>query len=309
MKAANATGILPSVLNLIGNTPLVQLQRLPSPGSANLLVKLEYLNPGGSVKDRIALAMIEAAEAQGLLKPGGTIVEPTGGNTGIALALVGAAKGYQVILTTPEGLGLERRTLLGLFGAQLVLTPMAEGMAGAVKAAEGLVAQNPDYFMPRQFENPHNPEAHRRTTAQEILRATGGRVDAFVAGIGTGGTITGVGEVLKEKNPRVLVVGVEPAYSPVLSGSGPGKHTIQGLGPNFVPKVLNRGILDRVIPVRDEDAYETQGRLIREEGLLAGVSSGANVFAALQVANELGTGKTVVTLLPDTGERYLTFVP
>jgi cysteine synthase A len=297
--------VVNSVLELIGDTPLVRLNRLPAPGSATVLAKLESRNPGASVKDRIALAMIEAAERDGRLKPGGTMVEPTSGNTGIGLALVAAVKGYRLILTMPESMSVERRRLLARFGAELVLTSAAEGMNGAVRAAEDLAARNPSYFMPQQFQNPANPEVHRRTTAEEIWAATGGQVDAFVAGVGTGGTITGVGQVLKARRPGALVVAVEPAKSPVLRGGKPSGHGIQGIGPNFVPQVLDRTVVDEIIDVADEDAHAISARLAREEGLLVGISAGANVWAALQVAQRLGTGKVVVTVLPDTGERYL----
>lgn len=297
--------IAPSVLDLIGQTPMVRLNRVVPEGAAEILGKLEALNPAGSVKDRIALAMIEDAEERGLLKPGDTIVEPTSGNTGIGLAMVAAVKGYRLILTMPEDMSVERRRLLTRFGAQLVLTPAIEGMSGAVYAAQELVEKNPGYFMPQQFNNPANPEIHRRTTAREILRATGERLDAFVAGVGTGGTITGVGEVLKERLPDVLVVAVEPARSPVLAGGRAGIHGIQGIGASFVPGVLNRDVYDELIQVRDEDAFAMTSRLTKEEGLLVGISSGANVWAAIQVAKRLGPGKRVVTMLCDTGERYL----
>ena len=299
------SSIVNSVPELIGDTPLVRLNRLPLPGSATVLAKLVSLNPGGSVKDRIALAMIEAAEAAGRIKPGDTLVEPTSGNTGIALAMVAAVKGYRLILTMPETMSVERRRLLARFGAELVLTPGATGMNGAVQGAGALVKENPRYYMPQQFQNPANPEVHRRTTAEEIWAATGGNVDAVVAGVGTGGTITGVGQVLKARRPGVLVVAVEPAKSPILRGGKPGPHGIQGIGPNFVPAVLDTKVLDEVIDVADEDAQVTSARLAKEEGLLVGISAGANVFAALQVAQRLGEGKVVVTVLPDTGERYL----
>ena len=299
------SSIVNNALELIGDTPLVRLNRLPLPGSATVLAKLEARNPAGSVKDRIALSMVEAAEREGRIKPGDTLVEPTSGNTGVALALVSAVKGYRLILTMPESMSMERRRLLARFGAELVLTPASAGMNGAVQAAEALVQEHPGYFMPQQFRNPANPEIHRRATAEEIWNATGGGVDAFVAGVGTGGTITGVGQVLKARRPSVLVVAVEPARSPLLSGGKAGPHAIQGIGANFVPEVLDRSILDEVIDVADEDAQVASARLAKEEGLLVGISAGANVFAALQVARRLGAGKVVVTILPDTGERYL----
>lgn len=301
--------VVDNVLELVGDTPLVRLNRVVPAGAATVYGKMESLNPAGSVKDRIALSMIEAAEREGRLKPGATIVEPTSGNTGIGLAMVAAVKGYRLIVTMPEDYSIERRKLLARYGAQVVLTPAIEGMTGAVYAARELVEKNPDYFMPQQFENPANPEIHRQTTAREILEATGGEVDAFVAGVGTGGTITGVGEVLKRelgaRGRHVLIVAVQPARSPVLTGGRPGLHRIEGIGASFVPSVLNLEVLDEIIDVRDEDAYAMTARLTREEGLLVGVSSGANVFAAVQVACRLGRGKTVVTVLPDTGERYL----
>jgi cysteine synthase A len=293
-----------NVLGVIGNTPLVRLHRVVPGGAAEVLAKLESLNPGGSVKDRIALSMIEDAEARGELKPGATIVEPTSGNTGIGLAMVAAVKGYRLILTMPEDMSVERRKLLSRFGAELVLTPAIEGMSGAVFAAQELVEKH-GYFMAQQFNNAANPEVHRRTTALEILKATGGNLDAFVAGVGTGGTITGVGEVLKQHNPQVLIVAMEPARSPVLAGGKPGLTGIQGIGASFVPSVLNREVYDELIAVTDEDAMAMTARLTKEEGLLVGISAGANVFAALQVAARLGAGKRVVTVLPDTGERYL----
>lgn len=304
-----ATGQRPlvadSVLDLIGNTPLVRLRRVIPQGGARVLAKMESLNPGGSVKDRIALAMIETAERQGRLRPGSTIVEPTSGNTGIGLAMVCAAKGYRLILTMPEDMSIERRKLLARLGAELHLTPAIEGMSGAVFAAEELVRAHPDYFMPQQFNNPANPEAHRRTTAREILAATDGQVDALVAGVGTGGSITGIGEVLRETNPRLHIVAVEPARSPVLSGGKPRPHGIQGIGASFIPSVLNRAILDEIIQVRDEEAMSMAARLAREEGLIVGISAGANVHAAALVAARLSPAQTVVTILCDTGERYL----
>ena len=297
--------LVSSVLELIGDTPLVSLRRLVKPTWATVLGKLESLNPGGSVKDRIALAMIEEAEGQGRLKPGDTIVEPTSGNTGVGLAMVAAVKGYRLILTMPEDMSVERRTLLQRYGSELLLTPAAEGMTGAVYAAEELVRKNPHYFMPQQFLNPSNPEIHRQRTAKEILEATGGQLEAFVAGVGTVGTVTGVGEVLRRERPEILIVAVEPARSPVLQGGKFRPHAIQGIGASFIPSVLNTKIYDEIIGVRDEEALAITQRLSREEGLLVGISSGANVFAALRIAERLGRGKTVVTMLCDTGERYL----
>jgi cysteine synthase A len=294
-----------SVLDLIGDTPLVRLRRLPKPGGAAVVAKVEARNPGGSVKDRTALAMIEDAERRGVLKAGGTIVEPTSGNTGIGLAMVAAVKGYRLILTMPEDMSVERQRLMTRFGAELYLTPAIEGMTGAVFAAEELLREHPDYFMPQQFQNPANPDVHRRTTALEILEAVDGRLDAFVAGVGTGGTITGVGEVLKEKVPGIKIIGVEPAKSPVLSGGRAGLHGIQGIGASFVPGVLNQSVIDRVVQVRDEDATTFSRRLSREEGLLVGVSAGAAVWAACEVAATMRPEELVVTVLPDTGERYL----
>jgi cysteine synthase A len=299
MRAVN------NVLELIGGTPIVKLHRLVEPNYADVYVKLESFNPGGSVKDRIAYSMIQAAEEQGLLKPGSVIVEPTSGNTGIGLAMIGAAKGYKVILVMPETMSLERRSLLKAYGAELVLTPGTEGMSGAIRKAEELKQQHPEYFIPQQFENPANPDIHRKTTAIEIFEQMDGRIDAFVAGVGTGGTVTGVGEVLKQRIPDIKIIAVEPAKSPVLSGGKPGPHGIQGIGAGFVPKVLDRDIIDDVVTVRDEDAMNTARRMAHEEGILVGISSGAAVFAALQQAKALGSGHNVVAVAPDTGERYL----
>jgi cysteine synthase A len=304
-RAPRRGKVAASVLELVGATPLVRLARLPRAGSAEVVVKLESLNPGGSVKDRIALAMIEDAERRGVLKPGATIVEPTSGNTGIGLAMAAAVKGYRLILTMPDDMSVERQRLLSRFGAELHLTPAIEGMTGAVHAAHELVREHPDYFVPQQFENPANPEVHRRTTALEILDGVDGRLDAFVAGVGTGGTLTGVGEVLKDAVPGVRIIAVEPARSPVLSGGRARPHAIQGIGASFVPGVLNRSVIDRIMHVRDEDAILWSRRLAREEGILAGISAGAAACAACDVAAELGPGKLVVTVVPDTGERYL----
>ncbi len=293
------------ITELIGGTPLVRLNRLTKPGAATIYAKVESFNPGGSIKDRICLNMINEAERLGKLKPGGTIVEPTSGNTGIGLALVAAVRGYKLILVMPESMSMERASLLSSYGAQLVLTAAWEGMKGSIKEAESIVAQNPSYYMPDQFSNPANPAMHRKTTGPEILDALDGRVDAFVAAVGTGGTITGCGEVIRERNPAAKIVAVEPAGSPVLSGGDPGPHKIQGIGAGFVPKVLNRTLLDRVITVTDDEAYQTAKLLAKKEGLLVGISAGANVFAAQKIAEELGPGKNVVTILCDTGERYI----
>ncbi len=300
----NDRAIVDSVLDLIGATPLVRLQRVVPAGAGEVLGKMESLNPGGSVKDRIAKSMIESAEREGKIRPGDTIVEPTSGNTGVGLALIAAVKGYRLILTMPEDMSLERRRLFERFGTELVLTPAIEGMSGAVFAAEEF-AQRPGHYMPQQFQNPANPEVHRLTTAEEIWAATGSDIDAFVAGVGTGGTITGVGQVLRERKPGLLVVAVEPERSPVLRGGRFGVHGIQGIGASFIPGVLDRDVYDEVMGIADEDAYTMTARLAREEGILGGISSGANVLAAARVAERLGPGKRVVTIICDTGERYL----
>ena len=301
--------IAKSILELIGDTPMVELAKMVSPKMATIYAKLEEFNPGGSVKDRIAFAMVEDAEKRDLLKPGGVIVEPTSGNTGIGLAMVSAVRGYRLILTLPEGMSTERVSLLERFGAEVVITPPTEGMAGAVKKARELTASTPGAFMPLQFSNPANPRIHRQTTAQEILRAVDAEIHAFVAGVGTGGTITGVGEVLKKKFPQIRVTAVEPATSAVLSGKPAGIHRIQGIGAGFIPEVLDRSVIDEIIPVDDMDAYMMARRLVKEEGVLAGISAGASVWASLKVAERLGKGKTVVVILPDTGERYLSLDP
>ncbi|MCF6094233.1 cysteine synthase A [Microaerobacter geothermalis] len=302
MRVAN------TITDLIGNTPLVKLNRIVGSEDADVYLKLEFFNPGGSVKDRIAIAMIEAAEKEGKLKPGDTIVEPTSGNTGIGLAMVAAAKGYRTILVMPETMSMERRNLLRAYGAELVLTPGPEGMKGAIRVANELLEDHPNYFMPQQFENPANPQIHRDTTGQELLEQAAeiGGIDAFVSGIGTGGTVTGAGEVLKEKFPQLHIVAVEPAASPVLSGGQPGPHKIQGIGAGFVPKILNTEIYDEIITVENDEAFETSRRMAREEGILGGISSGAAVFAALKIAKRLGIGKKVVAVIPSNGERYLT---
>ena len=294
-----------NITELIGRTPLVRLNRLSPDGGATIYAKVEFSNPGGSVKDRICLNMINEAERSGRLKPGTTIVEPTSGNTGIGLSLIAAVRGYPMILVMPESMSSERASLLSSYGAQLVLTPAAEGMKGSIREAAQIVAQHPSCFMPDQFSNPANPAAHRQTTAVEIWEALDGRFDAFVAGVGTGGTITGCGEVFKERNPHIHIVAVEPSGSPILSGGPPGPHKIQGIGAGFIPQVLNQKILDRVITVTDNEAYQTTKLLAKKEGLLVGISAGANVAAAQKVARELGPGKSVVTVLCDTGERYI----
>jgi cysteine synthase len=296
--------VVNSITELIGETPVVKLNHVVDADSADVYLKLEYMNPGSSVKDRIALAMIEAAEQSGQLKAGDTIIEPTSGNTGIGLAWVAAAKGYKAILVMPDTMSLERRSLLRAYGAQLILTPGAEGMKGAIGKANELAEQH-GYFMPQQFENPANPEIHRNTTGKELVEQFPDGLDAFISGVGTGGTVTGAGEVLKEKFPEIKVYAVEPTDSPVLSGGKPGGHKIQGIGAGFVPKVINTEIYNDVIKVSNEDAFETSRRVGQEEGILGGISAGAAVHAALQVAKQLGKGKKVVAIIPDNGERYL----
>ncbi|OWR27470.1 cysteine synthase A [Saccharibacillus sp. O23] len=300
--------VVNSITDLIGGTPLVRLNRIVPEGSAEIYVKLEYQNPGASVKDRIAISMVEAAEADGRLKPGGTIIEATSGNTGIGLAMVAAAKGYKSVIVMPETMSLERRNLLRAYGAELVLTPGAEGMNGAVRKAEELLKENPDYFMAEQFKNEANVKIHRETTGPEIVEAIqsiGGSLDAFVAGIGTGGTISGAGEVLKSNFPEVKIYAVEPAASPILAGGKPGPHKIQGIGANFVPEILNQNIYDEIIHVENDEAFETARAVAKEEGILSGISSGAAVFAALKIAKDLGPGKRIVVIVPSNGERYL----
>lgn len=298
-------GIFDNALSLIGGTPLIKLAKSSEKAGGNIYAKLESSNPGGSIKDRICLSMIEEAEKAGRIHPGDTLVEPTSGNTGIGLALVAAVKGYKAILIMPESMSTERFGLLASFGAEVILTPAMDGMKGSIIEAERLLKENPGYYMPDQFSNPANPEGHKKTTAPEIWEALGGKIDAFVAGVGTGGTITGVGEVFKGRNSAIKIAAVEPATSRVLSGGSPGPHKIQGIGAGFIPKVLNREIIDEIIHVTDEDAFETAKFLAREEGLMVGISSGANVFAAMELAKRLGPEKNVVTVLPDTGERYI----
>ncbi len=293
------------ITQLIGNTPLVKLNRLVLPGSATVFLKVESNNPGGSVKDRIGLAMIIAAEKSGELLEGGTIIEPTSGNTGIALAMVAAARGYKCILTMPETMSMERRRLLALYGAKLVLTPGPEGMTGAIKKAKELIAQTDNAFMPQQFENPINPDIHRKTTAQEIWSATDGNIDAFVCGVGTGGTISGVSEIIKSRKENFIAIAVEPAESPIISGGQHSPHKIQGIGAGFIPKNLDVDLIDGIELVSTEEAFAMRLRLVQEEGILAGISTGASVCAALRIAQKLGAGKTVVTMMHDTGERYL----
>ncbi len=298
--------IAEDITKLIGNTPLVKINRMNSDGYATIAAKLEFFNPLASVKDRIGLAMIQDAEERGILKKGSVIVEPTSGNTGIALAYVAAVKGYRLILTMPETMSIERRKLLKIFGAELVLTEGSKGMKGAVEKAEEIAKNIKNAFMPQQFNNPANPEIHRKTTAEEIWNDTEGKVDIIIAGVGTGGTITGVGEVIKKRKKNIQVIAVEPDKSPLLSGGTPAPHKIQGIGANFIPEILNKKIIDEVIRVKDEDAGETSRRAAKEEGLLMGISSGAALWAALQVSRrEENKGKLIVVIIPDTGERYL----
>ena len=297
-----------SITELIGNTPLLETVNYNSQDGmkGKIIVKLEYFNPGGSVKDRVGYAMIKDAEEKGLVNKGTVIIEPTSGNTGIALALVAAARGYRLILTMPETMSIERRSLLAALGAELVLTPGSDGMKGAIKKAEELVSEIPNAFMPQQFNNPANSAAHRNTTAEEIWRDAEGQVDIFVAGVGTGGTVTGVGEKLKEKNPDIRIIAVEPYDSPVLSGGNPGPHKLQGIGAGFVPDVLNTSIIDEIIKVKSEEAFAAARKLAAAEGILAGISSGAALHAATEVAKRPDSaGKNIIVLLPDTGERYL----
>ncbi|MEK3856767.1 cysteine synthase A [Cytobacillus sp. FSL H8-0458] len=293
-----------SIADLVGHTPIVKLNRLVDDNSADVYLKLEYMNPGSSVKDRIALAMITAAEKDGSLKPGDTIIEPTSGNTGIGLAMIAAAKGYKAVLVMPETMSMERRNLLRAYGADLVLTPGPEGMGGAIRKAQELAKEH-GYFVPQQFENPANPEIHRLTTGPEITEQMGDQLDAFISGIGTGGTITGAGQVLKEKYKNIKIYAVEPTDSPVLSGGKPGPHKIQGIGAGFVPDTLDTKIYDEVIQITNDEAFDYARRAAKEEGILGGISSGAAISAALKVAKELGEGKKVLAILPSNGERYL----
>jgi cysteine synthase A len=294
-----------NICRVIGRTPIVRLNRIPKEGWAEMLVKLESFNPGGSVKDRIALSMIERAEQEGLLKPGGTIVEPTSGNTGIGLAMVAAAKGYRVILTMPEDMSTERMNLLRAYGAQIVLTPREQFMQGAITAAEKIVRENPGYFMPQQFRNPANPQAHRQTTANEIFAVIGTQLDVLVVGIGTGGTVTGTGESLKKEIPGLKIHAVEPAESPFFSTGKAGPHRIQGIGAGFVPQIFNREVVDKIVTTTYDQARTTARRLAEQEGILCGISSGAILHAAMEAAQELGRGRRLLAILPDTGERYL----
>lgn len=300
--------VVNNVTDLIGGTPLVRLNRIVPEDSAEIYVKLEYQNPGSSVKDRIALSIIEEAEKAGALKPGGTVVEATSGNTGIGLALVAAAKGYKAVIVMPETMSIERRNLLRAYGAELVLTPGSEGMNGAVKKADQILAENPEYFLADQFKSQANLKIHLETTGPEIVEAIeslDGNLDAFIAGIGTGGTISGAGSVLKERFPNIKIYAVEPAASPILAGGKPGPHKIQGIGANFIPEILNQDIYDEIIHVENEEAFDQARKVAKEEGILSGISSGAAIHAALQVAKQLGKGKRIVVIVPSNGERYL----
>ncbi len=306
LKGLKMSHIYESILETVGNTPLVKLQRMAVVNNAVILGKMESFNPCGSVKDRIAMSMILDAEKKGLLKSGAVIIEPTSGNTGIGLAFICAARGYRLILTMPESMSLERRSLLAILGAEIILTDAAAGMRGAVQKATELVQNTPGAFMPQQFQNPANPKIHRETTAEEIWKDTDGKFDIFVAGVGTGGTITGCGEVFKARNPKIEIIAVEPKDSPVLSGGKPGPHKIQGIGAGFVPDVLKRELIDEIIQVANDDAIETAKKLAAKEGILAGISSGANVWASMQVAaRPQNAGKTIITIICDTGERYI----
>jgi len=293
------------VTELIGRTPLLKINKLTGENDATVLIKLERNNPGGSVKDRIAYSMIKRAEEEGRLKPGGTIIEPTSGNTGIGLAMVAAALGYKVILTMPETMSIERRMLLKAYGAEIVLTPGTEGMKGAIKKAEEILAETKNAIIPQQFENPANPAIHEKTTGVEIWEDTGGKVDYFVSGVGTGGTLTGAGRYLKERNPELKIIAVEPTNSPVISGGEPGPHKIQGIGAGFIPEILDTELIDEIYKISNEEAMETARQAARKEGILIGISSGAALAAALKAAKEAGKGKTIVAVAPDTGERYL----
>ena len=293
------------VTELIGRTPLLKINKLTGENDATVLIKLERNNPGGSVKDRIAYSMIKRAEEEGRLKPGGTIIEPTSGNTGIGLAMVAAALGYKVILTMPETMSIERRMLLKAYGAEIVLTPGTEGMKGAIKKAEEILAETENAIIPQQFENPANPAIHEKTTGVEIWEDTGGRIDYFVSGVGTGGTLTGAGRYLKERNPELKIIAVEPTNSPVISGGEPGPHKIQGIGAGFIPEILDTELIDEIYKISNEEAMETARQAARKEGILIGISSGAALAAALKAAKEAGKGKTIVAVAPDTGERYL----
>ncbi len=298
-----------SILDLIGNTPMVRLKKVVDKNMATIYAKLEMFNPGGSVKDRIALNMVEQAEKKGLLKHGSVIVEPTSGNTGIGLAIVGRVKGYKVILAMPDGTTQERIQILESFGAEVILTPAKDGMLGAVEKAREIVSNESNAFMPQQFMNPDNPATHRKTTAKEILKDTDGNIDGFAAGVGTGGTLTGVSEVLKKHNPKIKVMAIEPKTSAVLSGGKPGPHMIQGIGAGFVPDVLDRKLIDEIVTVDDQEAYQMAKRLSKEEGIFAGISCGAACVGALKLAKQLGPGKTIVVIFPDSGERYLSMEP